>query len=121
MKLRCSGSGGFYEVEIRDLDGLRNSCGCIDHRANGLGTCKHIEGVLAALQQRSPGPFREAATRGSRRIEVLLDRRGAAKPMLMRPTGDRRHDSAASRWLAAFVEADDTLPCDPSRIEALIS
>jgi superfamily II DNA or RNA helicase len=116
-----SGSGGFYEVEIRDLDGLRNSCGCIDHRANGLGTCKHIEGVLAALQQRSPGAFRETATRGSRRIEVFLDRRGAAKPMLMRPKGDRRHDSAASRWLAAFVEADDTLPCDPSRIEALIS
>src|SRR5436189_2524884 len=43
-----SGSGGFYEVEIRDLDDLHNSCGCIDHRANGLGTCKHIEGVLAA-------------------------------------------------------------------------
>src|SRR4029077_7293601 len=26
-----SGSGGFYEVEIRDLDGFSNSCGCIDH------------------------------------------------------------------------------------------
>ena len=47
-----SGSGGFYEVEIRDLDGFNNSCGCIDHRANGLGTCKHIEGVLAALRKR---------------------------------------------------------------------
>src|SRR5262245_27496523 len=41
-----SGSGGFYEVEVRSLDGLANSCGCIDHRVNGLGTCKHIEGVL---------------------------------------------------------------------------
>jgi len=47
-----SGSGSFYEVEIRSLDGSGNSCGCIDHRANGLGTCKHVEGVLAALQQR---------------------------------------------------------------------
>ncbi|HEY6255953.1 MAG TPA: hypothetical protein VIY51_09195, partial [Xanthobacteraceae bacterium] len=43
-----SGSGGAYEVEIRTLDGFGNSCGCIDHRVNGLGTCKHIEGVLAA-------------------------------------------------------------------------
>src|SRR5947209_19235148 len=27
-----SDSGGAYEVEIRSLDGLSNSCGCIDHR-----------------------------------------------------------------------------------------
>ena len=60
-----SGSGGFYEVEIRDLDGFNNSCGCIDHRANGLGTCKHIEGVLAALRQRNARAFGEAAARGS--------------------------------------------------------
>ncbi|HEY6257463.1 MAG TPA: hypothetical protein VIY51_16895, partial [Xanthobacteraceae bacterium] len=46
-----SGSGGAYEVEIRTLDGFGNSCGCIDHRVNGLGTCKHIEGVLAARRQ----------------------------------------------------------------------
>ena len=70
-----SGSGGFYEVEIRSLDGFANSCGCIDHRVNGLGTCKHIEGVLAALRQRSARAFREAAARGSPRIEVFLDRR----------------------------------------------
>ena len=45
-----SGSGRDYEVEIRDLTGRANSCGCIDHRVNGLGTCKHIEGVLSALK-----------------------------------------------------------------------
>ena len=116
-----SGSGGFYEVEIRDLDGFNNSCGCIDHRANGLGTCKHIEGVLAALRQRNARAFREAATRGTPRIEVFLDRRGAAAPALMWPAGDRRHASAASRWLAAFIEPDGTLACDPSKVEALVS
>src|SRR6266849_5715936 len=78
-----SGSGDFYEVEIRSLDGYVNSCGCIDHRANGLGTCKHIEGVLAALRQRSTKAFREAAARGSQRVEVFLDRRDAATPALM--------------------------------------
>jgi hypothetical protein len=115
-----SGSGGFYEVEIRDLDGFRNSCGCIDHRANGLGTCKHIEGVLAALRQRSARAFREAATRGTPRIEIFLDRRGAATPALMWPKGDRRL-AGASGWLAAFIEPDGTFACDPNKVEALIS
>src|SRR5229473_362561 len=55
-----SGSGGFYEVEIRGLDGFVNSCGCIDHRVNGLGTCKHIEGVLAALEGRRATTLRTA-------------------------------------------------------------
>ena len=116
-----SGSGGFYEVEIRDLNGFNNSCGCIDHRANGLGTCKHIEGVLAALRHRSAKAFRAAATQGTPRIEVFLDRRGAAAPALMWPAGNRRHANAASRWLAAFIEPDGTLACDPSKIEAMVS
>ncbi len=115
-----SGSGTFYEVEIRDLDGFGNSCGCIDHRANGLGTCKHIEGVLAALRQRGARAFREAAARGSPRVEVFLDRRGAATPALMWPAGDRR-DASASGWLAAFIGPDGTLACDPDMVEALIS
>src|SRR3954452_12640603 len=34
----ASADGGAYEVEIRDLQGQANSCGCIDHRVNGLGT-----------------------------------------------------------------------------------
>ena len=33
-----STTGGVYVVEIRDLIGATNSCGCIDHRVNGLGT-----------------------------------------------------------------------------------
>jgi hypothetical protein len=77
------GSGGFYEVEIRDLDAFGDSCGCIDHRANGLGTCKHIEGVLAALRQRSSKAFGEAAARCNPRVEVFLDRRGAATLALL--------------------------------------
>mgnify|MGYP001569777621 FL=1 len=92
-----SGSGGFYEVEIRDLDGFSNSCGCIDHRANGLGTCKHIEGVLVALRQRKAKAFREAAARGNPRAEVFLDRRGAATPALMWPRGNGRDANAVNR------------------------
>ncbi len=116
-----SGSGGFYEVEIRDLNGFSNSCGCIDHRANGLGTCKHIEGVLAALRQRNAKAFREAAAQGSQRVEVFLDRRGVATPVLTWPSGDCRHANAVSAWLASFIEPDGTLACDPNKVEALVS
>src|ERR1700720_3286200 len=33
-----SGTGGSYEVELRSFAEASNSCGCIDHRVNGLGT-----------------------------------------------------------------------------------
>ncbi len=116
-----SGSGSFYEVEIRDLNGFGNSCGCIDHRANGLGTCKHIEGVLVALRQRNVKAFREAAARGNPRAEVFLDRRGAATPTLMWPRGNGRPANAVSRWLGAFIEPDGALAGDANKIEALVS
>ena len=116
-----SGSGSAYEVEIRDLDGFNNSCGCIDHRANGLGTCKHIEGVLVALRQRNAKAFREAAAEGNSRAEVFLDRRGAATPALMRPKGNGRRANAASRWLAQFMDPDGAIACDPNKVEALAS
>ena len=76
-----STSGGSYEVEIRNLDGKKNSsinsCGCIDYQVNGLGTCKHIEGVLAAIQHRKSRAFRAAAMTGSPKTEVFLDLRAA--------------------------------------------
>ena len=116
-----SGSGAFYDVEIRSLDDFANSCGCIDHRVNGLGTCKHIEGVLAALRQRGVKAFRAAAARGNPRIEVFLDRREAARPTLLWPAGDGRHMATARGWLASFVEPDGTLASDPNKVEALFS
>ncbi len=62
-----SASGGSYQVEIRDLAGLENSCGCVDFRISRLGTCKHVEGVLHQLRER--GTIRGKATR-SPRIEI---------------------------------------------------
>ena len=37
-----SAGGQRYRVEIRSLEEPINSCDCLDHRINGLGTCKHI-------------------------------------------------------------------------------
>src|SRR3954468_22833173 len=51
-------SGGQYRVSIRGFDVGDNSCSCPDFRTNTLGTCKHIEAVLAALRDETPEPLR---------------------------------------------------------------
>ncbi len=40
-----------YAVQIRSLTERLNTCTCPDYRTNTIGTCKHIEGVLANLEQ----------------------------------------------------------------------
>jgi superfamily II DNA or RNA helicase len=112
-----SGSGTDYEVEIRSLAGFTNSCGCADHRVNGLGTCKHIEGVLAALLRRGAKAFRRHAEAGGARVELFLDRRGEERPSILWPAGAGM--KAMRDWLAPYLAAGGTLSSDPLRIEAL--
>ena len=117
-----SASGGSYEVEIRSFDGLTNSCGCIDYRVNGLGTCKHIEGTIAAMARGRAKSLRAAKAAGSPRVEVFLDRRSSAVPTIMWPaetTG--RSFKLARDWLHDYLAADGTLTRAPERIESLLS
>ena len=116
-----SGTGGSYEVEIRTFDGFANSCGCIDHRVNGLGTCKHIEGVVAALRRRHAKGFRQAAAAGSSRVEVFLDRRDAPRPTLAWPVCGSEQLPAARDWLGPFLDSNGMLDTDPDRIAALVA
>ena len=51
-------TGGQYRVSIRGFDVGDNSCECPDFRTNTLGTCKHIEAVLAALREETPPQLR---------------------------------------------------------------
>src|SRR5262245_57279276 len=51
-------TGGQYRVSIRGFDVGDNSCTCPDFRTNTLGTCKHVEAVLAALREETPEPLR---------------------------------------------------------------
>ena len=44
-----SASGRVYTVQVRSLTERLNTCTCPDYRTNTIGTCKHIEGVLANL------------------------------------------------------------------------
>lgn len=113
-----SNSGSAYEVEIRDLSGRNNSCGCIDQRVNGLGTCKHIEGVLAALRAKGARGFTAAAAAAAPRVEVFLDRAGAAAPAIIFPkTGP---DAKARAFLAAFCGRDGALKAAPANIKTLV-
>ena len=114
-----SGTGGSYEVEIRSLDDASNSCGCIDHRVNGLGTCKHIEGVIAALHRRGAKAFRQAAVEGGDRVEIFVDRRETPALTVTRPC-DRADTQAAWNWLQPHLCADGTLDTDADKIETLI-
>ena len=70
FKVRSS-SGNVYAVEIRSLSEADNSCPCRDFEINGLGTCKHIEGVLHHLRKGGKRAFNAAAKTGSPRVEVF--------------------------------------------------
>jgi uncharacterized Zn finger protein len=51
-------TSGQYRVSIRGFDVGDNTCECPDYRSNTLGTCKHIEAVLAALREQIPEQVR---------------------------------------------------------------
>ena len=89
-------SGSRYVVEIRSLASLANSCGCIDHRVNGLGTCKHIEGALFSLRRGRARLFDRAARRGGPRAEVFLCRQGEARARVLWPATERAGNTTAT-------------------------
>ena len=114
-----SGTGGCYEVELRSLTEESNSCGCIDHRVNGLGTCKHIEGVIAALRRRGARVFREASRAGGERVEIFVDRRDSPRLSITRPA-NLAGAQAAWKWLEQHFGASGMHDPDPAKVESLI-
>jgi superfamily II DNA or RNA helicase len=46
-----------YTVQIRSLTERLNTCTCPDYCTNTIGTCKHIEGVLANLEKEFAGQW----------------------------------------------------------------
>ncbi len=87
-----------YFVQIHSLTERLNTCTCPDYLTNTIGTCKHIEGVLANLKKKFKGQWKKlvsqvpAITRiylhhadsttirmslpmpGSRKIKTILER-----------------------------------------------
>ena len=105
----ASSSGGSYTVEIRDLNELRNSCTCPDFETSGLGTCKHIEGVLHRLAESGKRRFNAATKTGSPRVEVhLVDDPERALTLQLPADGIPGHlATEAERLVAALRGAPD--------------
>ncbi len=117
----ASASGSGYAVEIRDLSGFENTCACVDHRVNGLGTCKHVEGVIASLRRKGVRAFKAAQAAGTRRIEVFLDRRGSPTPKLRVPEGEPLDLDAVGPWLSPFLDEAGRLRTDHETIASLVA
>src|SRR4051795_11683495 len=102
----ASETGSSYEVEIRSLSERDNSCGCPDYEVNGLGTCKHIEAVLARVRT-----LRQAKT-SKGRIEVFLRRTGERPEVrAQRPTGPGGY--ATQELIARYFTDKGALRGDP--------
>ncbi|MES1211236.1 MAG: SNF2-related protein, partial [Acidobacteriota bacterium] len=104
-----SEAGTAYDVEIRSLAERLSSCGCPDHQVNGLGTCKHVEAVLAHVRksrQVRGGPPR------SPRIEIYLHRAGPV-PEVRALWPDRSGRLAAHSVVAEYFAEDGALHGDP--------
>ncbi|MGH7117684.1 MAG: DEAD/DEAH box helicase [Acetobacteraceae bacterium] len=107
--LARSTSGGRYHVEIHSLEAHENSCSCPDWRVNGLGTCKHIEGVLERLRRKGKRAFGAAARWGNPRAEIFPAIDGSARVFVRVPAG--RPDAAAA--LKGLCDAEGAWTGDP--------
>ncbi len=106
-----SQSAGSYDVEIRSLTDRLNSCGCPDHRVNGLGTCKHVEAVLTQLKTTHDGGLERAARDGARRIEVFLGHTTGEPQVQIR--WPRRAHPELRDLINPFFSTDGVLLADP--------
>lgn len=101
-----------YVVELRSLEGSVNSCTCPDFRKNFLGTCKHIERVLAGVRRLKRG---ESAA--SPRAELFMTR-APYEPLLRLGAGV---PAEAARTLQRHVDGQGRLQtAGASAMDALI-
>ncbi|MBX3732765.1 MAG: DEAD/DEAH box helicase [Verrucomicrobiae bacterium] len=110
-----SGSGMTYSVEIRDVATPQCHCECVDFRINGLGTCKHVEAVLAWLRAKPASGWRKAARDGSPRLDVVVAPDGESVVLRVGSPGP------LPRALARWFDGEGRLQSDSveSALEAL--
>ena len=61
-----------YQVEVRSLTELHNTCTCADYKSNLIGTCKHIEGVLLFLREKHGQRLAELARQRPAGVQIYL-------------------------------------------------
>ncbi|MBN1489951.1 MAG: DEAD/DEAH box helicase [Phycisphaerae bacterium] len=92
--VRNKTSGRMYRVALRGPSPFDNYCECPDYRVNTLGTCKHIEAVLATVSNRKKATTAHSAKRS--RSEIYL-RYGTSLDVCL------RHGRKASRKLQTLT------------------
>ena len=109
-------SGGRYRVAIRGSQPGDNFCSCPDFSTNDLGTCKHVEFMLAKLQRKRGA--RAAFTQGFHPpySEIYL-RYGARHTVHFRPGAECPAQLLAAARQVFDAEAEWVLP--PERMAAL--
>ena len=100
-----------YIVEIRSLEQRINSCNCPDYCNNGLGTCKHIEALLAGLRKRGAKKFKQAGDMGADRVEIFLDPIGEATVRVQWPKAVK---SSVKKLIGPFFSSDGSLLGEPT-------
>jgi superfamily II DNA or RNA helicase len=95
-----------YTVQIRSLTERLNTCTCPDYRTNTVGTCKHIEGVLANLAKEFAGQWDEFVAQAPPITQMYVHHaeRTTIRVTLPLPEGKRLHD-----LLARYFDAEGVL------------
>ena len=102
-----SPSGRSYSVTLRTLDAPHNSCTCQDFATNLLGTCKHIEAVLALLSsKRSLRRLLELARQKGPRASYLFLGHDPTTEVRLRRAG---RDLAAARFARRWFDGEGRL------------
>ena len=101
-----SASERAYTVQIRSLTERLNTCTCPDYRTNTIGTCKHIEGVLANLQNEFADRWDEFVTQAPPVTQMYVHHaeRTTVRVTLPLPEKERLHE-----LLARYFDAQGVL------------
>ncbi len=110
-----SGSGRTYAVELRELgEQPVAACECVDFRINGLGTCKHVEAVLAWTQRCRKLAWREAVRTGSPLVDLVPSADGATLQV------ERNAERLPPTLARLFDDAGRLVGCPPEMLAGLL-
>jgi hypothetical protein len=98
-----------------------NSCACPDYRVNGLGTCKHIEAVLAQQQKGPKRAYKAAAETGTPYVEIFLEHRERPPRVRVHWPAGLPARSALRAGLMPQFSTDGALPPCAARSKACVA
>ncbi|MBN1580145.1 MAG: DEAD/DEAH box helicase [Anaerolineae bacterium] len=113
-----------YAVQVRSLTEPLNTCTCPDYHTNTIGTCKHIEGVLANLEKEFADRWDEFIAQAPPITQVYVHHaeRTTVRVTMPLPKNKRLHDLLARYFDAEGVlqgKVTQSLPALLGEVESL--